>query len=116
MPKAQVQWVLTLRIATRRFLTEGVGIMFRCCNSSTIALREVAIGEVDGHIGYGESVWDVMVMWPILTALGAVSPADWAQTELSAKLRFVIDKPAMVEVDQSLVAMSGNPQSLDPVP
>lgn len=86
------------RIAMLRFLTENAGIMFRCCNASTIALLEVATGEVDGHIGYGESVWDVMAIWPILTALGAVSTLDWSQTDLSAKLRFVIGKPALVEV------------------
>lgn len=92
------------RIAMLRFLTEDAGIMFRCCNASTIALLEVATGEVDGHIGFGESVWDVMAIWPVLTALGAVSTLDWAKTNLHAKLRFVIGKPDLVEVCRSLAS------------
>lgn len=91
------------RIEMLRFLAEDAGIMFRCCNASTIALLEVATGEVDGHIGYGESTWDVMAIWPILTALGAVSTLDWSQTDLSAKLRFVIGKPGVVAACRSLV-------------
>lgn len=90
------------RIAMLRFLTEDAGIMFRCCNASTLSLLEIATGEVDGHIGYGESAWDVMGIWPILTALGAVSTLDWAKTPLDAKLRFVIGKPALVEVCRAL--------------
>ncbi|SEO00115.1 myo-inositol-1(or 4)-monophosphatase [Pseudorhodobacter antarcticus] len=90
------------RLEMLRFLTEDAGIMFRCCNASTLALLEVATGEVDGHIGYGESVWDVMAIWPILTALGAVSTLDWSKTPLTTKLQFVIGKPALVEACRSL--------------
>jgi myo-inositol-1(or 4)-monophosphatase len=100
------------RIAMLRFLTEDVGTMIRCCNASSIALLEVATGEVDGHVGYGESTWDVMAVWPILTALGAVSTLDWSETSLDSKLRFVIGKPELVRACRSLAAApsaSGSP-------
>ena len=100
------------RIAMLRFLTEDVGTMIRCCNASSIALLEIATGEVDGHVGYGESTWDVMAVWPILTALGAVSTLDWSRTSLDAKLRFVIGKPELVDACRSLAAAppaSGSP-------
>lgn len=90
------------RIAMLRYLTEEAGIMFRCCNATTLSLIELATGEVDGHIGYGESAWDVMAAWPILTALGASSTLDWAATPLDAKLRFVIGKPGLVAACHSL--------------
>lgn len=91
------------RIEMLRFLTEDAGIMFRCCNASTISLIEVALGEVDGHVGFGESAWDVMAAWPILTALGAVSTLDWSTTPLNAKLRFVIGKPALVDACRPVI-------------
>lgn len=97
------------RIGMLRYLTEDADIMFRCCNASTIALLEVATGEVDGHIGFGESAWDVMAIWPILEALGAISTLNWSTTPLDAKLRFVIGKPALVEACQSLISV--HPQS-----
>ncbi|MFN4172622.1 MAG: inositol monophosphatase family protein [Pseudorhodobacter sp.] len=90
------------RLAMLRFLTDEAGIMFRCCNAATLSLIEVATGEVDGHVGYGESVWDVMAIWPILTALGAVSTLDWARTPMTEKLRYVIGKPALVETCRPL--------------
>ncbi len=90
------------RLAMLRFLTEDVGTMIRCCNASSIALLEVATGEVDGHVGYGESTWDVMAVWPVLTALGAVSTLDWSRTPLESKLRFVIGKPELVDACRSL--------------
>ncbi|MFN4129484.1 MAG: inositol monophosphatase family protein [Paracoccaceae bacterium] len=90
------------RIAMLRFLSDEADIKFRCCNASTISLMEMAIGEVDGHVGYGESAWDVMAVWPVLMALGAVSTMDWATTPLDAKLHYVIGKPGLVEVCRSL--------------
>lgn len=97
------------RIEMLRFLTEDAGIMFRCCNASTISLIEVALGEVDGHVGYGESAWDVMAAWPILTALGAVSTLDWSSTPLTEKLRFVIGKPALVDACRPLFSTRAVP-------
>lgn len=90
------------RIAMLRFLTEEARIMFRCNNAATLSLIEVATGEVDGHIGYGESVWDVMAIWPILTALGAVSTLDWSRTHMTDKLRYVIGKPDLVDLCRPL--------------
>ncbi|MBM3604169.1 MAG: inositol monophosphatase [Alphaproteobacteria bacterium] len=91
------------RIEMLRYLSEDAGIMFRCCNASTISLIEVALGEVDGHVGYGESAWDVMAAWPILTALGAISTLDWASTPLTEKLRYVIGKPGLVDACRPLI-------------
>ncbi|WP_103332966.1 inositol monophosphatase family protein [Pseudotabrizicola formosa] len=90
------------RIGILRYLTEDAGVLFRCCNASTIALLDLATGEVDAHVGCGESAWDVMAAWPILVALGATSTLDWQQTPLDAKLRYVIGKPALVEAIASL--------------
>lgn len=90
------------RIEALRYLAEDAGVLFRCCNASTIALLELATGEVDGHVGYGESAWDVMAGWPVLVALGAVSTLDWRQTPLDTKLRYVIGKPALVQAIASL--------------
>lgn len=92
------------RIAMLRFLTEEACIMFRCNNAATLSLIEVATGEVDGHVGYGESVWDVMAIWPILTALGAVSTLDWSRTKMTDKLRYVIGKPDLVDLCRSLAS------------
>lgn len=90
------------RIEMLRVLMQDLGIVFRHSNATTISLIELAMGDVDGHVGYGESAWDVMGAWPILTALGATSTVDWARTPLEAKLRFVIGKPALVEACRSL--------------
>ena len=90
------------RIEMLRVLMQDLGIVFRHSNATTISLIELAVGDVDGHVGYGESAWDVMGAWPILTALGATSTVDWAQTPLDAKLRFVIGKPELVEACRSL--------------
>lgn len=92
------------RLALLRFLAEDLGLVFRCCNSSTHALIELATGQVDAHVGLGESTWDVMAMWPILTALGAASTLDWAATPLDAKLRFAIGKPDLVALCRPAVA------------
>ncbi len=94
------------RLEMLRFLTEDARIMFRCCNAATLSLIEVATGEVDGHVGYGESAWDVVGIWPILTALGAVSTMDWSRTPLTGKLRYVIGKPDLVEICRPLAGVS----------
>lgn len=90
------------RVEIMRFLLDDSGMMFRNCNSATHALIELATGEVDGHIGYGESSWDVMALWPVLMALGAVSTLDWASQPLEQKLRYVIGKPEVVEACRHL--------------
>ncbi|RST83871.1 inositol monophosphatase [Aquibium carbonis] len=85
------------RLAMLRLLMCDARISFRCCNSATISMLEVATGEVDGYVGYGESSWDVMAAYPILVALGAGSTLDWSTTPLDAKLRFAIGKPGLLE-------------------
>lgn len=85
------------RIAVLQHLKARAGAMVRVCNSATLAMIEVATGETDAYVGYGESAWDVMAIWPILTALGATATLDWQQTPLDAKLRFVIGKPGAVD-------------------
>lgn len=84
------------RVALVRFLIEDSGMMFRNCNCATHALIELATGEVDGHIALGESSWDVMGIWPILTRLGAVSTLEWKNRSLDQTLRYVIGKPELV--------------------
>ena len=85
------------RVELIRYLIEESGVMFRSCNSATHALIELATGEVDGHVALGESTWDVMGMWPILTALGAVSTLDWRDKSLDDSLRYVIGKAEIVD-------------------
>lgn len=84
------------RMAALDRLKSDVGVMVRICNSATLSMIEVATGETDAYVGYGESAWDVMAAWPILTALGAGATLDWNVTPLDAKLRFVIGKPEAV--------------------
>ncbi|MBR3369811.1 MAG: inositol monophosphatase [Rhodobacteraceae bacterium] len=91
------------RVDLVRFLIEESGMMFRNCNSATHALIEVATGEVDGHVALGESTWDIMGMWPILTRLGAVSTLAWADQPLDQSLRYVIGKPEIVQKCRHLV-------------
>lgn len=86
------------RLEMVRFLMCDARINFRCCNSATMSMLEVATGEVDGYVGYGESSWDVMAIVPILEALGAVSTLDWSRNGLDAKLKFVIGKPGLLGV------------------
>lgn len=90
------------RLAMLRFLMCDARISFRCCNSATISMLEVATGEVDGYVGYGESSWDVMAAYPILLALGAGSTLDWSNSPLDAKLRFAIGKPGLLDALASL--------------
>ena len=93
---------LEKRLAMLGYLSEA-RIKFRVCNATTISLLEVATGEVDGHVGCGESAWDVMAAWPVLKALGAEGTLDWATTPLEAKLRYVIGKPGVVAACRGLL-------------
>ncbi|MFE3836457.1 inositol monophosphatase family protein [Pseudogemmobacter sonorensis] len=95
---------LDRRLATlRRLQVEGAA-MVRVCNCATAAMIEVATGEADAYVGYGESAWDVMGIWPILTALGAAADLDWRKVPLDGKLRFVIGKPGAVALVGPLLA------------
>jgi myo-inositol-1(or 4)-monophosphatase len=81
------------RIETLRFVIEEARMVFRCCGSATLSLIEVARGEVDGYLGFGESTWDVMAAFPILAGLGVESTVDWDAIGLDAKLRFACGTP-----------------------
>lgn len=84
------------RLAMLTFMASHSGVKLRCCNCATAAMLELISGEADGYLGLGESAWDVMGIWPVLTALGAQSSLDWRRVELGAKLRFVIGKPELI--------------------
>jgi myo-inositol-1(or 4)-monophosphatase len=91
------------RLETLRFVMEDAGMTFRCCGSATMALIEVARGEVDGYLGTGESSWDLMAALPMLEQIGIHSTVDWATTDLSSKLRFACGTPEFLKVVAPLV-------------
>lgn len=91
------------RLETLRFIMEEAGMVFRCCGSATMALAEVARGEVDGYIGTGESTWDLMAALPILEQIGIRSTVDWGTIDLTAKLRFACGTPEFLELVAQLV-------------
>lgn len=91
------------RLTTLRFVMEEAGMTFRCCGSATMALIEVARGEVDGYLGTGESSWDLMAALPMLEQIGIQSTVDWATTDLSSKLRFACGTPEFLAAVQPLV-------------
>lgn len=91
------------RLETLRFVMEDAGMTFRCCGSATIALIDVARGEVDGYIGTGESSWDLMAALPMLERIGIQSTVDWATTDLSSKLRFACGTPEFLKAVEPLV-------------
>lgn len=81
------------RFEALRYLIDDAHINLRLCGATTLALMELARGEVDGYFGMGESSWDVMAALPILGQLGVSSTIDWAKTPLNAKLRFACGTP-----------------------
>ena len=86
-----------MRLETLRFVLSDAGMSFRCCGSATLSLIEVALGQVDGYLGIGESTWDLMAALPILEQIGIRSTVDWSTTELSSKLRFACGTPEFLE-------------------
>lgn len=91
------------RLETLRFVLEDARMSFRCCGSATISLIEVALGQVDGYLGMGESTWDLMAAIPILEQIGIVSTVDWSATDLSAKLRFACGTPEFLAAVEPIV-------------
>jgi myo-inositol-1(or 4)-monophosphatase len=91
------------RLQTLRFVLEDARMSFRCCGSATMSLVEVALGQVDGYLGMGESTWDLMAALPILEQIGIVSTVDWAATDLTAKLRFACGTPEFLAAVEPLV-------------
>lgn len=43
------------RLNTLRFVLEDARMSLRCCGSATISQIEIALGQVDGYLGLGES-------------------------------------------------------------
>jgi myo-inositol-1(or 4)-monophosphatase len=91
------------RLQTLRFVLEDARMSFRCCGSATISLIEVALGQVDGYLGMGESTWDLMAALPILEQIGIVSTVDWAKTDLTEKLRFACGTPEFLDAVSAAV-------------
>ncbi|NIZ62999.1 arabinose phosphate phosphatase [Sedimentitalea sp. CY04] len=79
---------IDLRLNTLRFVLEEAQMTFRSCGSATLSLIEVALGQVDGYLGTGESTWDLMAAIPILEQIGIGCTVNWTQTDLNDKLRF----------------------------
>ena len=48
------------RLAVLRFVLEEARMTFRCCGSAVISLIDLALGEVDGYVGMGDSSWDLV--------------------------------------------------------
>jgi myo-inositol-1(or 4)-monophosphatase len=93
-----------LRLETLRFVLQDAGMSFRCCGSATVSLIEVALGQVDGYLGIGESTWDLMAALPILDQIGIRSTVDWSITDLSSKLRFACGTPEFLRAVEPIVA------------
>lgn len=91
------------RLQTLQFVLDDGRMSFRCCGSATISLIEVALGQVDGYLGMGESTWDLMAALPILEQIGIVSTVDWAATDLNDKLRFACGTPEFLKVVDPVV-------------
>ncbi|AEI94597.1 MULTISPECIES: inositol monophosphatase family protein [Roseobacter] len=91
------------RLHTLQFVLEDARMSFRCCGSATISLIEVALGQVDGYLGTGESTWDLMAALPILEQIGIVSTVDWSAIELNAKIRFACGTPEFLEAVAPIV-------------
>jgi myo-inositol-1(or 4)-monophosphatase len=91
------------RLQTLRFVLEDARMSFRCCGSATISLIEVALGQVDGYLGMGESTWDLMAALPILEQIGIASTVDWTKTDLTAKLRFACGTPEFLKLVDPIV-------------
>ncbi|AGI66492.1 putative inositol monophosphatase [Octadecabacter antarcticus 307] len=91
------------RLQTLRFVLEDARMSFRCCGSATISLIEVALGQVDGYLGMGESTWDLMAALPILEQIGIVSTVNWDTIDLTAKLRFACGTPEFLTAVEPIV-------------
>ncbi|MCP4386318.1 MAG: inositol monophosphatase [Hyphomicrobiales bacterium] len=75
-------------LAVLRFVLEDAGMAFRCCGSTVISLIDVALGEVDGYVGMGDSSWDLVAAFAILEQVGISSTVDWGKCDLSTKFKY----------------------------
>lgn len=86
-----------MRLEALRFIIDDLGMSFRCCGSATASLLEVARGQADGYVGFGQSTWDVMAALPVLRLLGVDSTVDWSRISLSQKLDFACGTSVFLE-------------------
>lgn len=91
------------RLQTLRYVLEDARMSFRCCGSATVSLIEVALGQVDGYLGIGESTWDLMAALPILEQLGIRSTVDWSNLDLTSKIRFACGTPEFLQAVVDIV-------------
>lgn len=91
------------RLQTLRYVLEDARMSFRCCGSATVSLIEVALGQVDGYLGIGESTWDLMAALPILEQIGIHSTVDWTKTDLTSKLHFACGTPEFLQAVSPIV-------------
>ncbi|WP_187429879.1 Fructose-1,6-bisphosphatase/inositol-1-monophosphatase [Roseobacter fucihabitans] len=91
------------RLETLRFVLEEAQMSFRCCGSAALSMIEVALGQVDGYLGMGESSWDVMGPVPILEQIGIQTTLDWTQFDLNDKLRFACGTPEFLKAVAPIV-------------
>jgi myo-inositol-1(or 4)-monophosphatase len=87
----------------RGLLSGEARISFRCYGSAIVSLLEIATGQVDGHVGLGESTWDVVAALAILDPLGVVSTIDRETTELSGKLKYACGRPEFQDTVEPIV-------------
>lgn len=92
-----------MRLDTLRFVLEEAKMSFRCCGSATLSLIEIALGQVDGYLGAGESTWDLMAAVPILEQIGIGCTVDWTRTDLGDKLRFACGTPEFLKAVAPIV-------------
>jgi myo-inositol-1(or 4)-monophosphatase len=91
------------RLRVLEFIMCDAGMVFFHNGSAAISMLEIALGQVDGYIGLGESSWDVMGVLPILECLGARTNLDWSRTPLSASLEIACGTPEFLRVVQPLM-------------
>ena len=91
------------RLPVLKFIMSDAAMVFFSNGSATISMLELALGQVDGYIGLGESSWDVMGVLPILECLGAKSTLDWTQIPLSSKLEFACGTPEFLKIIDPLM-------------
>ena len=87
---------LERRLERLRYVMQDMALTFRHHGSSVISLMDLALGDVDAHMGIGESSWDIMGALPILAALGFEISLDWRSTALTDKISFFCAKPELV--------------------
>ena len=101
------------RLAVLRFLLEQARMTFRCCGSAVISLIELALGEVDGYVGMGDSSWDLVAALAILEEIGISSTVDWSKCDLSTKFKYAAGTREFLDAVEPVIPHGA---SLGPTP